>query len=72
MAFAISLKNSIIDLCIFFRCSRGIPWEVCLKLIGLTFGMVGEYITALDENWNLVHTHNLQVGRQLNPGQLKP
>ena len=43
-----------------YRCSRGIPWEVCIKLVGLTIGMVGEYITALDDNWSFTTTHNLQ------------
>lgn len=37
-----------------------LPLEVILKVFALIAAILGEYITALDDNWTLSHTGNLQ------------
>lgn len=42
------------------RCSRLPPSMTLFKLMAIVVGMLGEYFTALDENWNFEETHNGQ------------
>ena len=44
---------------IFYR-QKQVPIEIYLKLIALISGIIGEYLTALDESWTFKHQGNLQ------------